>query len=524
MAASEPGRGNLFGSEREGAVSWDHRLCPVDHPARWGRYTPERPAISWAGTTWSWGALEARVARTSRRLVDDLGLERGDRVAVLAHNHPCFFELMFACLRAGLVLAPLNFRLAPAELDALLDLCGARVLYVDQGNRSTLASMEHPLAGSALALEALEAQPDHKAPRTAGRVLQPLGMEDPALLLFTSGTTGLPKAAVLPARQLFFNAVNTQLAFELTARDSTVLYTPLFHTGAINVLAMPLFQCGGHVVIHPAFDVADVLDEVERSGISTVFGVPTTFQMMAEHEGFEARDVSSIRLCLCGGAPLTVALIRRFQDRGLVLTQGFGMTEVGPNCFFLPPRHALERAGSVGMPIHHSQARVVVEGREAKVDEVGELWLSGPHVCLGYHGNPDATSASLEDGWFRTGDLVKRDADGFFYVAGRKKEMFISGGENVYPAEVEVVLGAHPDVAECAVVAMPDDRWGEVGCAFVVPRNGGLEAAGVRAWLRERLAHYKVPKAVVSMEDLPRTSSGKVFKPALEREARGHAS
>jgi fatty-acyl-CoA synthase len=505
-------------------MSWDARLCPVDHPARWGSYLPHRPALSFGETTWSWGELEARVARTARWLVDELELEAGDRLAVLAHNHPCFFELMFACLRAGVVLAPLNFRLAPAELDALMALSGARALLVDASNRTTVEAMDHALAARPLALEALEAPPPAAPGLPTRRQLAPRGMEDAALLLFTSGTTGLPKAAVLPVRQLFWNAVNTQLAFHLCGDDATVLYTPLFHTGAINVLAMPLFQCGGHVIIHEAFDAARVLAEVQQRRVSTIFGVPTTFQMLAEHGDFEARDLSSLRLCLCGGAPLTVALIRRYQDRGLVLTQGFGMTEVGPNCFFLPPHEALERAGSVGKPMPYSQARVMVGEREAEIDEVGELWLSGPHVCLGYHDNPEATAASLGAGWFHTGDLVKRDADGFFYVAGRKKEMFISGGENVYPAEVEVVLGTHPAVAECAVVGMPDSRWGEVGCAFVVPREGGLDEAAVKRWLRERLAPYKVPKRFVVIDDLPRNASGKAHKPTLCEEALRHAS
>jgi fatty-acyl-CoA synthase len=505
-------------------MSWDHRLCPVDHPARWGSYTPDRPAISAGETTWNWGQLEARVSRTARWLVDDLGLEPGDRLAVLAHNHPCFFELLFACLRAGVVLAPLNFRLAPSELDSLLSLCAARVLLADVANQPAVQAMAHPLASEALPLEQLEPEPSGGVGLPTRRALAPLGMEDPALLLFTSGTTGLPKAAALPVRQLFWNAVNTQLAFGLTAADATVLYTPLFHTGAINVLAMPLLQCGGQVVIHETFDAGRVLSEVQARGISAIFGVPTTFELLAEHPDFAALDLSSIRLCLCGGAPLTVALIRRYQDRGIVLTQGFGMTEVGPNCFFLPPHEALRRAGSVGKPIHFSQARVVVDGRDAAPDEVGELWLSGPHVCIGYHDNPEATAAALSDGWFRTGDLVRRDADGFFYVAGRKKEMFISGGENVYPAEVEVALGAHPAVAECAVVGMPDSRWGEVGCAFVVPRSGGFDPALVKAWLRDRLAPYKVPKRFVILEDLPRNASGKAHKPSLEREARGHAS
>ncbi|MFH1469294.1 MAG: long-chain fatty acid--CoA ligase [Pseudomonadota bacterium] len=506
-------------------MSWDRRLCPIDHPARWGSYTPDRPALTASGVTWSWADLEARVARTARWLVDDRGLEPGDRVAILAQNHPCFFELAFACFRAGMVLAPLNWRLAPGELDALLSLSGARLLMVDEDSRALLAAMQHPLAAEPTALEALEAPPEGPASLPDRRPLAPLGLEDPALLLFTSGTTGLPKAAVLPVRQLFWNTVNTQLAFELTAHDATVLYTPLFHTGAINVLALPLLQCGGHVVVHRAFEAGAVLREIEQSGITTVFGVPTTLQMLAEHPDFEARDLATLRLLLCGGAPLSVALIRQYQARGVRLTQGFGMTEVGPNCFFLPPDEALTRAGSVGKPIHFCQARVVVGEREAAPGEAGELLLAGPHVCLGYHDDPEATAAAIQDGWFHTGDLVRRDEDGFFYVAGRKKEMFISGGENVYPAEVEVALGGHPAIADCAVVGMPDTRWGEVGCAFVVARDpDAFDPAQVKVWLRERIAHYKVPRAFVVLAELPRNANGKVYKPALVQEARGHAS
>ena len=493
--------------------------CAVDHPARWSRYTPLRPALHWRDQSWSWAELERRVQRTSRLLLDELGLQRGERVALLARNHPCFFELAYACLRSGLVLAPLNYRLAAQELSALLELCAASVLFVDQGSRPLV---EGSVTMRVRSVEALERAPglDEAGPQRSPR---PLGLEEAALLLFTSGTTGRPKAAVLPVRQLFWNAVNTQLAFGLTGSDSTVLYTPLFHTGAINVLALPLLQCGGQVLVHEAFDAVAVLEALETRGISTIFGVPTTLQMLADQPAFDTLDLGALRLCLCGGAPLSVELIRRYQDRGLLLTQGFGMTEVGPNCFFLPPHEALARAGSVGLPMPYCEARVVVDCRDAQVDQVGELWLAGPQVCLGYHDDPQATAAAISGGWFRTGDLVRRDADGFFHVAGRKKDMFISGGENVYPAEVELALAAHPAVAECAVVAMPDERWGEVGCAFVVPGNGGLEPAELRGWLRQRLAHYKVPKAFLARRELPRNPSGKLLKPALVQEALRHA-
>jgi fatty-acyl-CoA synthase len=523
---------------------------PLDFPARWAAYHPQAPALSGAGETLSWAELDRRVERLATHL-ERSGMRPGDRVAVLAQNHPFFFELAFACVRAGLVLAPLNYRLAPRELGQLLELCEPSLLVVDAANLEAVERLTRPAGLRLVMQDELMRQRDALEPGTLqSPTRRGLGLDDLAILLFTSGTTGLPKAAMLAGRQLFWNAVNTCLAWSLTRQDSSIVYTPLFHTGAINVLAMPLFFTGGHVIVHAAFDADAILECVARQRVSVIFGVPTTLQMLAETQGFAAADLAPLRLVLCGGAPLPLALIHTWQERGMTVTQGFGMTEVGPNCFYLPGDQALSRAGSVGKPMPYCTAKVMVEEREAAenlvqgggqgghvaplgrpdgireaaVNEVGELWLSGPHVTLGYFRNPQATAASLVDGWFRTGDLARRDSDGFFHVAGRKKDMFISGGENVYPAEVEVVLAGHPDVAECAVVQMPDARWGEVGCAFVVPRDGGLQGDQLRSWLRERLAGYKVPKAFVAVESLPRNSSGKVMKDRLREEARGHAA
>ncbi len=498
---------------------------PVDHIARGARYTPEALALTGAGERLTYADLDHRIDQTAAWFLNELGLKRGDRVAFLAENHPVFFELLFACLRTGVILAPLNFRLSRAELSGILGICRPRLLLVGQSYEATAAklSWEYGDEPSPIRCRLDELYSGREA-MIRGGDLRGTQMEEAACLLFTSGTTGFPKAAVLPARQLFWNAVNTGLAFKLSRDDSTVLYTPLFHTGAINVLAMPLFQCGGAVHVHLGFDPVAVVETVEREGVTTLFGVPTTFRMLADQEGFLDTASRYLRLCLCGGAPLPVALINRYTEADVVLTQGFGMTEVGPNCFFLPPQAALERAGSVGKPMPYCDARIMVGEREALVDEVGELQLSGPHVCTGYFENPEATNAALTDGWFKTGDLVRRDADGWFYVAGRQKDMFISGGENVYPAEVENTLVGHPAVVECGVVPVPDERWGEVGVAFVVASEGDLEASSLSLWLRERLARYKVPKHILLRGPLPRNSSGKVVKAELLEEAKSHVA
>ncbi len=344
-------------------------------------------------------------------------------------------------------------------------------------------------------------------------------MEAPALLLFTSGTTGRPKAALLPVRQLFWNAVNTLEAFRLSGDDGTVVFTPLFHTGAINVLAMPLLQCGGTVHIHDTFDPTRDVQTHRAGDVTTLFGVPVIFRLLADSPGFwEA--ARGLRLCLCGGAPLPVSLIQRYRDHGITLTQGFGMTEAGPNCFYLPADEARRRPGAVGRPMPYADARVLREdSTQADVAEVGELALRGPHVFQGYHAAPEATAAALPDGWLRTGDLVRRAPDGLFYVAGRQKDMFISGGENVYPAEVEAALVGHPGIQEAAVLAQPDPTWGEVGRAVIARVPGAdLDSEGLRDFLRARLAGYKIPKFFRFIEALPRSATGKVDKAALQQE------
>jgi fatty-acyl-CoA synthase len=317
---------------------------------------------------------------------------------------------------------------------------------------------------------------------------------------------------MLPHRQLFWNAVNTVWACDLGPEDRALAFLPLFHTGGLNCLATPTLYRGGTVVLMESFDPERALEVIEQNRITATVAVPTMYRMLAD-AGLDGRDLSSLHTLLCGGAPCPDRLLDTYLDRGLCFRQGFGMTEVGPNCFSLPPWMVGRLRGSVGQPVLHGDARIVDDdGDEVAVDEVGELCLTGPHMCNGYWQDPEATQATMRDGWMHTGDYARRDEEGWFYIAGRKKEMFISGGGNVYPAEVENMLLDCPGVDQVAVVAVPDSRWGEVGLSVVV---GEAEVDAVRSFCADRLARFKVPKRVVRVDDLPRNASGKVLKPVL---------
>jgi len=461
----------------------------------------------------TYGEAYDRSLRWAGRLRAE-GVGPGDRVAVLAHNTVETFVLLFACAELGAVLVPLNWRLTAPELRYQLERTAPRAVLGDstflgvlRSVRSTLPALPAPLL--------LDDDPAAAPAEGPGS-----GLDAPWVILFTSGSTGNPKGALLSHGQLHWNAVNTVLACDLTQADSTLTFTPLFHTGGLNCLSSPLLHRGGRVVVTRGFAAAEALRLIPGERITTLMGVPTIFQLMAEQPGFAAADLGSVRDALCGGAPLSVPLLRTYLARGIPLRQGFGLTEVGPNCFSMPAADAERKAGSVGMPIHHVDARLVrADGAECGADEPGELVLGGPAVCSGYWQDPDATAKALRGGWFHTGDVLSRDAEGFFWVRGRIKEMFISGGENVYPAEVEAALLQCGGVREAAVVGVPDARWGEVGAAWVtVDASAGDPAevaARVLAELRDRVAKYKVPKTLRIEPALPRTASGKVDKPAL---------
>ena len=485
---------------------------------------PAREALVDTGTgrRWSWAALDLEARCWAARL-RAAGVGPGDRVAVLARNRGETFAVLFACADLGAILFPMNWRLSAPELAWQAGDCAPRVLLVDA------ASAE---VGAGLGLPTLSLDAGPGCGPAARESLPGSDVDAPWQIMYTSGSTGKPKGALITHRQAFWNAWNTVLACDLDSASSTLTFTPLFHTGGMNCLSTPMFARGGRVVLMPALDVPEALRLVARERITHLMGVPTIYQMLADDPGFDAANLESVRDALCGGAPLALPLLERYQARGIPLRQGFGLTEAGPNCFSMPAADVLRKmraqpelptagpAGScVGRPMVNVPMRVVrPDGTDCAPGEAGELWVGGPVVCGGYWGRPDATAAAIVDGWFRTGDALSVDAEGFFYVRGRLKEMYKSGGENVYPAEVEQVIGGSPGVGQVAVLGVPDPRWGEVGHAFVEPAPGAeLRGDDLLRWLDGRLARFKIPKRVTVMDALPRTGSGKIDKPALAR-------
>ena len=466
------------------------------------RFRPQAEAVYdvATGRRWTYAALHQESLRWAGRLRAE-GVQAGDRVALLAQNRGETFAVLFACAELGAILVMLNWRLSPAELKWQVEHCTPRLVLSDAANHAVLGGVR------------LDEDPGAAPVEGPGSRL-----EAPWMIMYTSGSTGRPKGALLTHAQLHWNAVNTILACDLTPADSTLTFTPLFHTGGMNSHSTPLLHRGGRVVLLRGFDADEALNVLVRERISLLMGVPTIFQMLADHPGFDAADIGSVRDAIVGGSALPLPLLERYRARDIVLRQGFGMTEVGPNCFSLPPEMVDRKRGTVGMPIPHVAARVVrPDGTECDVDEPGELLLSGPVVCGGYWDDPAATEKSIRDGWFHTGDMLSQDADGYFRVRGRIKEMYKSGGENVYPPEVEAaIFAACPGVGQVAVLGVADARWGEVGLAFVEPEPGqSVSIDDLRAGLEGRLARFKIPKHFRILPHLPRTASGKIDRTAL---------
>jgi fatty-acyl-CoA synthase len=501
-------------------------MLHADWLAHRAALTPSRLAIVEVdrGGSLTYGALDARATRAAHAL-RGLGIGQGDRVAIHARNRAEQIELLFACARLGAVLVPLNWRLAAPELGAILGDCAPALLLVDEPGAAKIAALpsslrsapELPLDGADGWSARVQAAPTTPVRRPA------LGADTPWLILYTSGSTGRPKGAILTWGTIGWNAINTVIGWGLSAADRTLTGAPLFHTGGWNVFTLPLLYVGGTVFLAEGFDPAQTLSLFARERITVTFGVPTMFQAMRELPAFARVDLSSLRFAISGGAPCPAPLNEAWLARGVEFKQGFGLTEVGPNCFTLPDGAGARSPGAVGVPMPHLSVRLVDE-HDAPVapGEVGELQLAGPTVCAGYWQQPEATAAALTpDGWFRTGDLFSIDPDGLYRCVGRRKEMFISGGENVYPAEVERVLGGIEGVAEAAVVPAPHPKWGEVGHAFLSFRGDQHpDAEGIRALCRGQLAGYKVPRHVTILPALPQGATGKIDKRALGERAR----
>jgi fatty-acyl-CoA synthase len=454
------------------------------------RITPARIAIEERGRTWTYAELDARSDELAT------GLARGARVSTLTGNSGEHVALMFACAKAGAILHPISWRLAAAEIAYQLDDADPAVFLVEEDHRA-LAD-----AGLALATPApsLTLEPGSE-PGSGG----PAG-DDPLLLIYTSGTTGKPKGALLSHANCFWTNLSFDLATGIRPDDVVLQVLPQFHCGGWNVQSLLAWWKGATVVIERGFDPARALELIEMRGVTTIMGVPANYLFMAQEPGFERADLSALRLAVVGGAPMPEALLDTWSARGVDIVQGYGLTEAAPNVLCLPPEDARRKAGWAGKPYPYVECDLSAEG---------ELLVRGPNVFAGYWHNPEATGAAFRDGWLLTGDVAERDDEGNFRILGRLKDMVVSGGENVYPAEIEAVLHEHPAVADTAVVGVPDQRWGEVCVAFVV-LAAPLADDELREHCLQRLARFKVPKRFVVVEELPRNSMGKIQKSELQ--------
>jgi fatty-acyl-CoA synthase len=471
--------------------------------------------------TTTYAAMTERVARLAHAL-QDIGVQGGARVAYLGSNHPAFLESLFATATVGAVFVPLNARLSATEIDFMLADSGARVLIFGNGSASTVTNLDGATRPLLVAVDGgTEGALDYAALITAAPD-EPVGVQvdpgAPCMIMYTSGTTGRPKGAILSHSNVMWNAINVIADLDLRSDEVTLVTAPMFHTAALNMTCLPTLLKGGHLVIESRFDADAVIDTVERMRVTLLFGVPTMFTALTHSPRWSGADLSSVRLLLCGGAPVPTSLIATYLERGLSFVQGYGMTETAPGALIVDPNLSSETVGAAGVAHFFSDVHLVREdGTRAGPGEPGEVVIAGPNVMLGYWGLPEATEqAFLEGGWFRSGDVGVADDSGVITIVDRLKDVYISGGENVYPAEVEKALCDHPAVAEAAVLGVSDAKWGEVGVAFVVLTAGGAATEeALTAHLRSRLAGYKIPRSFVFAGSLPHTASGKVLKSEL---------
>ncbi|RYZ33613.1 MAG: long-chain fatty acid--CoA ligase [Myxococcaceae bacterium] len=500
-----------------GALYWPEAVAVVDVARKdAGRFTYRQ--------------MNARATALAGWLRDVAGVQRGDRVGIVALNGVEHLDLLFACGKLGAIFVPYNWRLHAAELTEGVRSVRPRVLLFGDDFRDAAAQVrEH--VGDGLRLVALDAQglPGADAYATALEYVtaapvtnEAVSEEDILCLIFTGGTTGKSKGAKVSYRMVAWNTLNT-LVHEIRQGDVTVTHTPLFHTGGLLVYTLPLLTVGGTVVLMRRWDAEEMLGLVAKEKVTLFFAVPTQYQQLMDSPRWRGTDFSSVRFVTSGGAPLPVTLLQAWQAvHPVPFKQGFGMTEFGPGIFSMGPEFAVSKAGSIGRPNYFIDAKLVDDaGQDVPVDGVGELVLKGPSMCSGYFEDDAATREAIDaNGWFHTGDLARVDAEGFFTIVGRKKDMFISGGENVYPLELESVLYEHAAVQQCAVVGVPDTKWGEAGRAFVVLKaDATATAESLLEHLKGRLARFKVPKRVELVKALPVSPAGKILKRELREQA-----
>jgi fatty-acyl-CoA synthase len=499
-------------------------VIETDWLKKWATYSPSAIAIQDADTKaqYTYKQLYYLSCQIASHLKNHFEVGVGDRVAVLATNEMEYVPLFFAAQRLGAILVPVNFRLTSREIDHILEDSGAEVLIAQDNFKETIEKLNPKFVpDKRWSFEELQNSVREFAQSESSSWEVHFGgeFESAAMILYTSGTTGAPKGAIITQKMMFWNSVNTGLRLNLTQNDVNVSFLPFFHTGGWNVLTTPLLHRGAKVIIAKKFEAERILELCEKEKVTILFGVPTTMDMMYRSSRFANSDLSSVRYAIVGGEPMPIDLIKSWQEKGIPIRQGFGLTEFGPNVFSLPEEDSIRKAGSIGFPNFYVDVRVVDDsGQDVKAGKIGELILKGPVCTPGYWRNEEATASTIKDGWLHTGDLVRCDSEGYYYVAGRKKDMFISGGENVYPVEIERFLSSHPKIREVAVVGVRDEKWGEVGKAFIATTSGtNLSAEDIQQFCQGNLAKFKIPKHIEFLPELPKGDSGKILKRLLPR-------
>lgn len=492
-----------------------------DWAAKWAVYSPDKIAIREheRDRTCTYSQLNRLGNRLVHYLRSEYNLQKGDRVAILAEFSIEYIIAFSAAQKAGIILVPLNYRLASAEIGYLLHDSAPALLIVEEKFAHILPDVSVPV----ISIGELEGilNPDLLLPEDNAVALAPLFEDDPVFILYTSGTTGFPKGALYTHKMLFWNSINTAISLIINTESRTINVMPPFHTGGWNVLVTPFLHHGAYVCLLKKFEAGIALGLLQRERCTIFMGVPTILQMIARDPGFEKADFPDMIYLIVGGEPMPIPLIEQWHAKKVPVRQGYGMTEVGPNLTSLHQNDAIRKKGSIGRPNFYVQTRIVDSNGQDQPPggAPGELWLRGPVVMPGYWNNPDASNAAFSgDGWFRTGDELYQDDEGYLFVVDRIKNMYKSGGENVYPAEIERVLVQFPGVAEVAVTGVPDEKWGEVGKAFVVmQKDAPFDPQALSDFCREKLARFKVPKYFQPMESLPKTDSGKINRNQLKK-------
>lgn len=488
---------------------------------------PEKVVIEdlHSGRVLSYGEFSERIGRIADHLACNCAIGIGDRVAVLSYNNPEMLELQFACTRLGAVFVPLNFRLTAAELEYIVSDCSAKVLVADVAFEQTareVAKTSH--VGHVIITNSDGTASDYEKAVSAATPhygQTDLTLDDTSAIMYTSGTTGHPKGCQISHSMALFNAINLTAPAKITSDSVQYTFMPLFHTGGLNVFTLPVLHAGGKVILTREFVPAEVLGVIgdPAKGVTHFIGVPAMLLFMMQHTDFEKTDFSRLVSGFVGGAPVPVPTLKAWLGVGANIQQGYGMTETGPSCLTLRLEDAQRKIGSTGKPVTHVEARVVDEhGNNKAVGEVGELWVRGPSITKGYWNKPQANAKDFTDGWLHTGDAARIDDEGFFFIVDRTKDMYISGGENVYPAEVENVIYQINGIVEAAVIGIADEKWGETGRAIVVVAPGSnVTEQSVIAHCKERLAGFKLPKSVALTDVIPRNATGKVLKTELRK-------